>query len=131
MISINSSFLGLKLQNSLLKNIASMSTSLQRLMTGLRVNTAADDPAGFYISSKLATQIRGLEAANTNIQSALDMLGAADKKIEQINGLMGKIRELVQKSTDEYLSDSERKNNRKEMQGLLRNHSTSPISQLR
>ena len=119
MISISSNWFNLKLQNALMKNIKSMSTSLERLMTGLKVNSAKDDPAGFYISSQFKTQISGLEAANTNIQKAMALLTSANEHMTEINSTMGEIRDLVQKSTNEYLSSNERKDIQKQINALF------------
>ena len=119
MISINNSLLNLKLQNTIFNNFQSFTTSLQRLITGLRINSPSDDPAGFYIASNFTTQIRGLEVVNQNIQSAMSILGIADESIEEINDIMGEIRDLVAKSTSDYLTPEEREANQKKINELF------------
>ena len=118
MISIHNDVLNLKLQNSIFKSMFSLQTTLQRMMTGLRVNSAADDPAGLYIANKFYTQIRGLETANNNIQAALNLLGMTDSSIEEINEIMTQIRDLVQQSTNEYMTPAEREANQQKINEL-------------
>ena len=119
MISINNNVLNLKLSNSILKSMQSLTTSLQRIMTGLKINSPADNPSGFYISSNLATQIKGLETANNNIQTAINLLGIADDSIDEINNIMGEIRDLVSKSTNEYMTPAEREANQEKINKLF------------
>ena len=119
MISINNNVLNLKLSNSILKSMQSLTTSLQRMMTGLKINSPADNPSGFYISSNLATQIKGLETANNNIQTAINLLGIADDSIDEINNIMGEIRDLVSKSTNEYMTPAEREANQEKINKLF------------
>ena len=77
MITLHNTTQTLKLANAIMRNMKSFSTTMQRMITGLRINTPADDPAGFYISSKLGTQISGLSTANNSIQTALNLLEKA------------------------------------------------------
>ena len=88
------------------------------MMTGLKINSAADDPAGLYLATKFKTQIRGLEAANSNIQAALNLLGVTDTSIGEINDIMSEIRDLVQECTNEYLTPAERESKQKKINEL-------------
>ncbi len=120
MISIYDSLItGMKLNNNIFNNIQSFATSLQRMMSGAKINSPKDSPSGFYVASNFTTQIRGLETANKNIQTAVNMLGMADGSIEEINDIMGQIRELVEKSTNEYLTPGEREANQNKINKLF------------
>ena len=102
-----------------MKNIRAFSTSMERMTTGLKINSAKDDPAGFYISSKFATQISGLDAANTNIQNAISILEQADKSLEEVSGLLDKMRDLIESSCSEYLTPKERDEKQKQINSLF------------
>ena len=80
---------------------------------------ATQSPAGFYVSNKLATQVSGLESANTSIQAALNMIGVADTSLNELNDIMGQIRDLVQESTNGYLTPKEREANQKKINELF------------
>ena len=64
--------------NALTKNERAMSQSMERLSTGLRINSAADDAAGLAISSKMTSQINGLNQAVRNANDAISMIQTAD-----------------------------------------------------
>ena len=84
MLSINFNPTLLGAQNKL--NIAnnSLNTSLKRLSTGLRINSASDDAAGYYVSQGLNSQIRGLKTAQSNIALGSSLLGTAEGRLEFI-----------------------------------------------
>lgn len=103
------------LAHELMKNIQAFSTSMERMASGLKINSAKDDPSGFYISSKFTTQINGLTVANNNIQNAIDILGQADESLKEIDELLGKMRDLIESSCSEYLTPSEREENQKKI----------------
>ena len=88
---------------------------MERMASGLKINSAKDDPSGFYLSSKFTTQINGLTVANNNIQNAIDILGQADESLKEINELLGKMRDLIESSCSEYLTPSEREENQKKI----------------
>ncbi len=120
MISIYDSLItGMKLGNNIFNNIQSFTTSLQRLISGAKITSPKDSPSGFYIASNFQTQIRGLETANKNIQTATNMLNMADGSIKEINDIMGQIRDLAEKSTSEYMTPAERESNQKKINELF------------
>ena len=61
-------------QNALVKNERNMNTAMERLSTGQRINSSKDDAAGLAISSRMTSQIRGLEAGVRNANDAISML---------------------------------------------------------
>jgi flagellin len=72
-----------------------MAVSMQRLSSGLRINSAADDAAGLGISERLRGQIRGLEQANRNIQDGVSMLQVMDAALESVSNILLRARELA------------------------------------
>jgi len=73
----------------------SLSTSVQRLSSGLRINSAADDPAGLIISQSMQAQVDGLNQASANAQSASNLLKTAEGGLSEMNTLLRSIRTLA------------------------------------
>ena len=109
----------MKISNILLKNIRDFQTSLERMVTGLKINKPADDPAGFFVASRFNTQIKGLENANTNIQTALTMLKVADESMGEINDILNKMRDLIQKGCNGYMTPQERELHQQQINDLF------------
>jgi flagellin len=91
-------------------NQRSMETTMERLATGLRVNTAADDAAGLAIGTKMDSQIRGFEQAVRNANDGISMLQTADGAAEQITGLLQRMRELAVQGQNDTNSASDKDN---------------------
>src|ERR1051326_3486019 len=72
----------------------SVSNSIEKLSSGLRVNRAADDPAGLIISESLRSQVDGLNQAVANGQDAANVIKAAEGALTEVNGLLRNIRQL-------------------------------------
>jgi flagellin len=86
--------------NALTKNERAMSQSMERLSTGLRINSAADDAAGLAIASKMTSQINGLNQAVRNSNDAISMLQTADGAYIEVSNMLQRMRELsVQAAT--------------------------------
>ena len=86
--------------NALAINSRSMSESMERLSTGQRINSASDDAAGLAISSKMTSQIRGLDQAVRNGNDAIAMIQTADGAAVEISDMLQRMRELsVQAAT--------------------------------
>jgi flagellin len=82
-----------------------MSKSLQKLSTGLRINTAADDAAGLGVSENLRTQVNGLQQAEKNTQDAISLLNIADGALNEQSSILQRMRELtIQAKNDTYTS---------------------------
>lgn len=87
--------------NSLARNERAMGQSMERLSTGLRINSAADDAAGLAISSKLTSQVRGLDQAQRNANDAISMIQTADGAAIEIDNMLQRMREVsVQAAND-------------------------------
>ena len=85
----------LNTQRTLNKNNSLMSKSLEKLSSGYRINTAADDPSGLIISEQLRTQISGLSRATQNSQEACNVLGIAEGALIEMNNILTKMRSLA------------------------------------
>ena len=88
-------------------NQRSMETTMERLATGLRVNTAADDAAGLAIGTKMDSQIRGFEQAVRNANDGISLLQTADGAADQITGLLQRMRELAVQGQNDTNSTSD------------------------
>ena len=94
-ITINTNIASMNAQRGLNKTQTSLSASLGRLSTGLRINTAADDAAGLAISERLKAQIRSLSQAERNANDGISLLQTAEGSLNEISSIMGRMRELA------------------------------------
>ena len=86
--------------NALTKNQRAMETAMERLSTGQRINNAGDDAAGLAISSRMTSQVNGLNMAVRNANDAISMVQTADGALVEVEGMLQRMRELaVQAST--------------------------------
>jgi flagellin len=105
MTVINTNINSLISQNALVKNNRALSTSMEQLSTGKRINSAADDAAGLAISNKMTAQIRGLNQAVRNANDGISMLQTAEGATQEITNMLQRMRELaVQAANDTYQS---------------------------
>ena len=89
--------------NALTKNERAMATAMERLSTGQRINSAGDDAAGLAISSRMTSQINGLDMAVRNGNDAISMLQTADGALVEITNMLQRLREIsVQASSGTY-----------------------------
>jgi flagellin len=92
------------LQN--LDNVSnSVNTSIERLSSGLRINTAADDPSGYIISQSLKAQIGGLNQAISNSQEATNLIQTAEGGLSQVTSLLDSIRQLAVHASNTGVND--------------------------
>ena len=95
MATINTNMSANIASNALTRNERSMSSTMERLSTGLRINSAKDDAAGLAISSKMTSQIRGLNQAVRNANDAVSMLQVAEGAMSGITDMLQRMRELA------------------------------------
>ena len=101
MSSINSDYMSSMVLQSLNKTDAQMTSAMQRLSTGKRINGAGDDAAGLSIASKLKAQVNGLKAAIKNASDALAMVGTIEGALEETTDMLQRMRQLaVQAASD-------------------------------
>ncbi len=91
---INTNIAATITSNALAKNERAMGQAMERLSTGARINSAADDAAGLAISSKMTSQIRGLDQAVRNANDAVSMIQTADGAAIEITNMLQRMREL-------------------------------------
>jgi len=119
MTVINTNVNAVLAQNSLVKNERAMSSAMEQLSTGKRINSAADDAAGMAIASKMTAQIRGLDQAGRNINDAVAMIQTAEGATGEITNMLQRMRELaVQASSGTYTTE-DKANIELEFQALL------------
>ena len=94
--------------NALIRNERSMSTAMERLSTGMRINSAKDDAAGLAISSRMGAMVSGLEMASKNANDAISMLEVAEGATLEISNMLIRMRELAVQSASGTYSDTDR-----------------------
>ncbi len=100
MTVINSNSAAMLTANSINKNERMMTSTMERLSTGKRINSAADDAAGLAIATKMTSQVRGLDQAGRNANNATSMLQLADGAAEQVSNILQRMREIVVQAAD-------------------------------
>ena len=108
-MSIVSNAVSLRAQSNLSKTQANMAGSIQKLSSGLRINSASDDAAGLSISTNLSAQTRGLKQAERNSNDAISLVQTAEGAMGEVHGILDRMRELaVQASNEGTLSSTDR-----------------------
>jgi len=95
-------------QNALTRNERSMNTAMERLSTGQRINSAADDAAGLAISSRMTSQIRGLETGIRNANDAISMISTADGALVEVTNMLQRMRELALQAANGTTTEADR-----------------------
>lgn len=120
MSRINTNIPSLSAITQLSKNQESLTVSLQRLSSGLRINRGADDPAGLIASESLRSEIRGINAAIENSSRAINVISTADASLSEVSRLLLEVKGLVNASTNSgALSDEEVQANQLQIDSLL------------
>jgi flagellin len=105
MPSINTNVSALNAQAALAKNSRAMSTAMEQLSTGSRINSAADDAAGLAIGNTMSSQIRGLNQAVRNLNDGVNLLQTAEGALSETTNMLQRMRELaVQAASGTYSS---------------------------
>jgi len=118
MLSVLNNIAAIKAQSNLQGASSLQSDSIKRLSTGLRINTAADDPSGLAISEKMRTQIRGLKKANENAQNGISMLQTAEGALNESHSILQRMRELAVQASNGTLTANDRVEVQKEVDAL-------------
>jgi flagellin len=105
-------------QRNLSMTAMSYSKSVQKLSSGLRINSAADDAAGLAISEKLRAQIRGLAQAQRNAQDGISMIQTGEGAMNETTSMLQRMRELAVQASNDTLSSSDRTSINQELQQL-------------
>ena len=94
-MTINTNVASLNAQRNTAANSASLSTTMQRLSSGLRINSAKDDAAGLAIADRMNTQVRGMNVAVRNAGDAISMAQVAEGGLSGMNDMLQRMRELA------------------------------------
>ena len=107
---INTNIMSLNAQRNLSATQSSLATSVQRLSTGLRVNSAKDDAAGLAIAERMNTQVRGMNVAIRNANDAISLSQTAEGALSKINDMGQRMRELAVQSANATNTAGDREN---------------------
>jgi flagellin len=94
--------------NAIARNERAMSTAMERLSTGKRINSAGDDAAGLAISARMASQVKGLEQAARNAADGISMVQTVEGAGKEIVNILGRMKELATQSATGTLSATDR-----------------------
>ena len=98
--TINTNLVSLNAQRNLSSSQSSLATSMQRLSSGLRVNSAKDDAAGLAIAERMGSQVRGMNVAVRNANDAISMSQTAEGALGKVGDLFQRMRELAVQSAN-------------------------------
>jgi flagellin len=115
---INSNIASLNAQRNLTTSQTSLNNSIQRLSSGLRINSAKDDAAGLAIASRMTSQINGLNQAARNANDGISLAQTAESALGQIGDNLQRMRDLSVQAANGSLSDDDRKGVQKEINQL-------------
>ncbi len=118
-LSINTNIGALNSSRHLSMTETNLSRSLERLSSGLRINSAKDDAAGLAISERMTSQIRGLNQATRNANDGVSMLQTADGALSSISGSLQRVRELSIQAANSTNSLSDKKALQEEANQLI------------
>jgi len=104
--------------NAIARNERAMSTAMERLSTGKRINSAGDDAAGLAISARMASQVKGLEQASRNASDAISMVQTVEGAGKEIVNILTRMKELATQSATGTLSTTDRTALDTEYEGL-------------
>jgi len=105
---VNTNIASINAQRNLNKSTSSLTKSMERLSSGLRINRAADDAAGLAISTTLKAHIRSINQAVRNANDAVSMLQVAEGSMGEISNILLRMRELAEQSANASLGGAER-----------------------
>jgi flagellin len=117
---ITSNIASLEAQRNLGRNQSTLTKSFQKLSSGHRINSAADDAAGLAVSESMTAQIRSYTIAERNTNNAVSMAQTAESGLGQISGILIRLRELSVQSANGDLAQTDRAYLDSEFQSLLR-----------
>ena len=106
---INTNVPSLNSQNQLTKSQSSLTTSLQRISSGLRINSAKDDAAGLAISARMTSQINGNTQASRNASDGISLAQTAEGSLQSVTDSLQRMRELAVQSSNASNTDTDRK----------------------
>jgi flagellin len=118
-ITINTNVASLNAQRNLNNSQVGLNKAMQRLSSGLRINSAKDDAAGLAISDRMTSQIRGLNQAARNANDGISLAQTAEGALQETTNILQRIRELAVQSANDTNSDSDRDSLQAEVTQLI------------
>ncbi|ADY55420.1 flagellin domain protein [Syntrophobotulus glycolicus DSM 8271] len=118
-MKINSNIAALNTLNQLTQNEKSTNSSLAKLSSGLRINSAADDAAGLAISEKMKGQIRGLDQASSNAEDGISLVQTAEGALSETESILQRMRELAVQAASDTNTNADRVNIQDELSQLI------------
>ncbi len=118
MISVNTNVSSLNAQRNLSTSGSDLATSMERLSSGMRINSAKDDAAGMQISSRLTSQVNGLAVAQRNANDGISMAQTAEGAMSESTNILQRMRELALQSANGSNSTEDRESLQKEVSAL-------------
>ena len=107
-LMINTNIDAYDAHRNLVNTESQLSKSMQRLSSGLRINSAADDAAGLAISEKLTSQVNGLDQAQRNAQDGVSLVQTAEGSLNEVHSMLQRIRELAVQYSNGTLAQSDK-----------------------
>ncbi|MBQ5963916.1 flagellin [Massilia sp. ZL223] len=101
MLSLHTNAAALSAQNSISRTQSSLSTSMTRLSTGFRINSAMDDAAGLQIATRLKAQSSGMAVAMRNTQNSISMLQTAEGALDEVTNMLVRMKDLATQAADQ------------------------------
>jgi flagellin len=117
-LSVNTNVMSLNAQRNLSRTQTGLATAMERLSSGLRVNSAKDDAAGLAIANRMDAQVRGMNVAIRNAGDAISLAQTAEGGLNEITNMLQRMRELAVQSANATNSGSDRINLNAEYQAL-------------
>ena len=118
MISVNTNVSSLNAQRNLSQSGSDLATSMERLSSGMRINSAKDDAAGLQISNRLTSQVNGLAVAQRNANDGISMAQTAEGAMQESTNILQRMRELALQSANGSNSTEDRESLQKEVSAL-------------
>ncbi len=118
-IVVNTNIGSLNAQRSLAESSRELSTAMERLSSGKKINSAADDAAGFAIAERMTAQVRGLNMATKNANDGLAMLATIENATNDVTDMLQRVRELAVQAANDTNSATDRGYLQKEVDSLL------------
>src|SRR6056297_3515357 len=117
-LTINTNVASLNAQRNLNNSQGALNNAMERLSSGLRINSAKDDAAGLAISDRMTSQIRGLNQAARNANDGISLAQTAEGALQESTNLLQRMRELAVQSANDTNSASDRTSLNEELEQL-------------
>src|ERR1700748_2829579 len=117
-LTINTNIASIDAQRNLSSSQMSLATSMQRLSSGLRINSAKDDAAGLSIAERMNAQVRGMNVAIRNSSDVISLAQTADAALPQVSNSLQRMRELAVQARNSTNSSSDKDSLNKEFSQL-------------